>query len=487
MREITLKDKAINGVSWSFVDNFANTGISFLVGLILARLLSPSEYGLIGIISIFIALFSSIVNSGFSNALIRKKDVESIDYNTVFLFNMIISCVLYGLILFLSPLISSFFRKPELVPIMRVMSIIIILNAFSVVQQTILIKRIDFKTQTKISVIASLLSGVLGIIMAVSNFGVWSLVGQQISRQLLNTILLWIFNTWRPNFLFSIQSFKELFSFGWKLLVSGLIDTLWKQIFQIVIGKWYSADSLGQYTRAEQFSSIFSTNLTTIVQRVSYPVLSTFQDNPDQLKFAYKKVIKTTMLITFVCMLGLAAIAKPLILVLIGEKWLPSAYMLQIVCFSAMLYPLHAINLNMLQVMGRSDLFLKLEIIKKIIAFGPILLGIFINIFWMLWGSVFVGFICYYLNSFYSGRDLNYGFYEQLKDVSTSFVIASLMAILVYLVTFIQISEFIMLPLQLVIGFGVVILTCEMLRTQEYIEIKTIIKKIFLKIGNQNK
>lgn len=361
----SLKHKTVRGVTWSFVDNIANQGITFLVGLVLARLLSPEEYGLIGIIMIFIAVFNSIVDSGFSNALIRKNDATNIDYNTVFITNLLLSVVLFLILFACAPSIGRFFNKLELVPLTRVMGCILIINAFAIIQRTLLVKRVDFKTQTKVSLIASVSSGVIGVCMAFAGLGVWSLVGQQVSRQLLNACFLWYYAKWLPAVQFSLHSFKELFGFGWKLLVSELINTVWKEMYQVIIGKCYSAQMLGQYTRSKQFASIFSSNLTTVIQRVSYPVLSSIQDDKERLKLAYQRVIKVAMLVTFICMIGLAAIAKPMIVVLIGEKWLVAATLLPVICFNMMLYPLHALNLNMLQVQGRSDLFLKLEIAKK--------------------------------------------------------------------------------------------------------------------------
>ena len=478
----SLKNKTIKGVSWSFVDNIAGSGIMFLVGIILARILTPKEFGLIGIISIFIAVFNSIVDSGFSNALIRKNNATHIDYNTAFIFNLILSGALFLGLFFLAPFVGTFFKEPQLVPLTRAMSVIVLINAFALVQRTLLVKRVDFKTQTKISIIASITSGVIGIGMALKGFGVWSLVAQQISRQLLNTVFLWIFNKWLPKLEFSIKSFKELFGFGWKLLVSGLIDTIWREIYQVVIGKVYAPSTLGQYTRAKQFSDIFSSNLSGVVQRVSYPVLSSIQDDNERLKQAYKKVIKSTMFMSFVLTLGLAAVAKPMVLVLIGEKWLPSVEFLQIICFSAMLYPLHAINLNMLQVKGRSDLFLILEIIKKTIAIGPILLGIFVNINAMLWGSVLTSFFALYLNAYYSGRDLNYSILEQVKDILPSFLIAFLMAGIVWAISFINISPFILLPIQILIGFLIIFAIGERTKMNEYIELKEIIVSTINKI-----
>lgn len=481
----SLKDKTLHGVGWSFADNLVNQGVTFLIGLVLARLLSPEEYGLISIIVIFISVFNTIVDSGFSNALIRKVDVTDIDYSTVFWTNILVSVVLFFALFFSAPAIARFFNQPQLLPLTKVMSCVIIINALAIIQRTILIKNLDFKTQTKVSVISSLISGGLGIVMALFGFGVWSLVAQQISRQLLNSLFLWVFTKWVPHLDFSVQSFKVLFGFSWKLLVSGLIDTIWKEIYQVVIGKFYSPATLGQYTRAQQFGSIFSSNLTSVVQRVSYPVLSEIQDDKERLKNAYRKVIKVTMLVTFCCMLGLAAIAKPMIVTLIGEQWLPAVPFLQIICLNMMLYPLHAINLNMLQVQGRSDLFLKLEIIKKLIAVGPLLLGIFIGIHWMLFGSVLAGFVAYCLNSFYSGRFLNYSMLDQLKDILPSLFVAGFMAVLVFMISYISLPNLTLLVIQLVVGFVTTIALCEIFKIDSYIEIKEIVLNYIKKIRHE--
>lgn len=470
----SLKSKTVKGVGWSFADSLGSQGITFIVGLVLARMLTPAEYGLIGIILIFVNIFNSIVNSGFSAALIRKKDASDDDYNTVFITNMAISVVLAIALFFSAPLIADFFNQLQLDALSKAMSCIVIINALGLVQFTILTKRIDFKTHTKISLIASISSGIIGIGMAFAGYGVWSLVGQQISRQLLNTLLLWLYNKWIPKMHFSTKSFKELFGFGWKLLVSSLIDVVWRDIYQVVIGKCYSPATLGQYTNAHHFGSIFSSNLTGIIQRVSYPVLSSIQDDKERMKQAYRRVIKVTMLVTFVFMLGLAAVAKPMILVLIGDQWLIAAIFLPIICLQMMLYPLHAINLNMLQVQGRSDLFLRLEIIKKAIAVIPLLLGIFIDINWMLWGSVFTGMFAFYLNSYYSGKLLNYSTTDQVKDILPSFGIAAIMAIITYLVSLLPLSPFILLPLQIIVGAVITIVLCETIKLEEYKELKSI-------------
>lgn len=478
----SLKHKTVKGVSWSFIDSFSSQGVTFLVGLVLARLLTPEDFGLIGIILIFVSVFNSIVDSGFSNALIRKKDATDKDFNTVFVCNLCISVVLCVTLYLSAPTISHFFSRPPLTNLLRAMSAIIIINALAIIQRTILMKEIDFKTQTKISLISSISSAAVGLCLAFAGFGVWALVGQQFARQGLNTVFLWIYARWYPRLQFSLESFKELFGFGWKLLVSGLIDTVWREIYQVVIGKCYAPATLGQYSRAQQFGSIFSSNLTTIVQRVSYPVLSSIQDDKARLKEGYKRIIKISMLPTFILMLGMAGCAKSMTIVLVGPQWLPAVPLLQIICFQMMLYPLHSLNLNILQVEGRSDLFLRLEIIKKVIGVGPILLGIFGNIYWMLTGSVLTGFIAYYLNAYYSGPAIGYTIKEQILDVIPSLGVALTMAAAVYAMSFIPISPFILFPLQIIIGAVIAIGLSKSLKLPEYLEIEDIAKGQFAKL-----
>lgn len=482
----TLKEKTVKGVGWSFIDNIAGSGISFLVGIVLARLLSPEEFGVIGMITIFVAISNSIVDSGFSSALIRKIDASEKDYNTTFIFNFGVSLLLYLILYVSSPSISRFYNEPQLIPVTRVIGLVLIFNALGIIQRTRLVKKVDFKTQAKISIIASTGSGIIGIGMAFYGFGVWSLVAQQLSRQFLNSFFLWIFNKWRPALHFSVDSFRELFGFGSKLMLSGIINTTFNNIYYVIIGKFYAADQLGQYTRAEQFNTIFSSNLTSVVQRVSYPVLSSLQDDRAQLVGAYRKVIKTTMLVTFACMLGMAAVAKPMILILIGEKWLPAVPYLQIMCFAGMLYPLHAINLNMLQVKGRSDLFLKLEIYKKIIAVVPIALGIFLGIEYLLLGSVFTSVVAFFLNSHYSGPLIGYSTKEQLKDIFPTFIISLITAAIMWSMSLLPLNNWAIILLQIIIGVSLAILLYEKSNLEEYMELKGIVISFWHKITNKN-
>lgn len=482
MAEQSLKDKTIKGTFWSAADAFLGQGMTFIVGLVLARLLSPEDYGLIGIVAIFTTILTGIVDSGFSNALIRKKDTTNEDYNTMFITNMVMSIALFGLLFVCSPLIADFFARQELIWLVRAMGLILILQALSITQVTILTKRIDFKTKAKASLISAVLSGAIGIGMAFTGFGVWSLVGQQLSKQLLYTLCLWFFNKWWPKLEFSIESFKYMWGFGWKLMVSGLLNNIWNQLYQVVVGKFYSPATLGQYSRAKDFASIFSSNLTMIIQRVSYPVLAEVQDDRERMVAGYRKIIKTTMFVTAISLLSLGAISDPLLYCLIGPQWHEAASYMPLVCLSMSLYPLHAINLNMLQVQGRSDIFLVLEIVKKVIAVGPICLGIFVNIYWMLIGSIVIGIISFFLNSYYTGRELHYTSWMQLKDISSIYGVATFVAVSVFFLKYLPLSYWIVLPLQTVVGTVVLLMVCKIFKLQEYYEVKKIAVSYISKI-----
>lgn len=478
----SLRSKTIKGVGWSAADAFLGQGITFLVGLVLARILSPEEYGLIGICLIFTTVLNGVVDSGFSSALIRKNDATNDEYNTMFITNLVVSFVLYIALYFASPFISTFFNRTELTLLIRVLGVVLIINALSIVQNTILTKRIDFKTKTKVSLISAVVSGIVGIAMAYAGLGVWALISQVLTKQLLYTLCLWMFNRWWPNFTFSRESFRYMWGFGSKMMLSGLLDNIWKQLYQVVVGKFYSPATLGQYSRSKEYANIFSANITSIVLRVSFPVLSEIQDDKERLIVVYRKVIKVTMFVTCICMISLGAVAEPLIYCLIGPKWHEAATYLPLICISMSLYPLHALNLNMLQVQGRSDIFLYLEIVKKVIGIIPLVVGIFCNIYWMLMGSIFTGITSFFLNSYYTGKGLGYTSWMQLKDVSRSYGMAFIVAIAVYYFKYLPIPNWVILPIQVIIGCIVLFTLCEVAKPYEYIEIKQIILPIFSKI-----
>lgn len=485
MQQESLKNKTIKGVGWSAADALLGQGVTFIVGLVLARLLSPDEYGLIGICLIFTTVLNGIVDSGFSNALIRKKDVTDEDYNTMFTTNMAISIVLYVLLFISAPFVSDFFHRIELIALVRVTGLILFLNALSITQVTILTKNIDFKTKTKASLVSAIISGVIGIAMAFMGYGVWSLVTQQLSKQLLYTLCLWVLNKWWPKFTFYKDSFKYMWGFGWKLLVSGILNNVWNQLYQVVIGRCYTSSTLGHYTRANECASIFSSNLTTIIQRVTFPVLSELQDDKKKLLVSYRKLIKVSMFVTVICMFALGAMAEPMIYSLIGPQWHQAATFLPFICITMSLYPLHAINLNMLQVQGRSDLFLYLEIVKKIITLIPIFIGAFVGVYWMLCASIFTGFIAFLLNSWFTGKFLNYSSWQQLKDVLPSYLIALFIGFIVYMLKFLPLSYNLIFPLQILatIIFGWIV--NRIINLEEYCEIKNIVLTVIKKYGKK--
>lgn len=474
MPQESIKAKTVSGVGWSAADAFLGYGITFIVGLVLARLLTPVEYGLIGIVAIFTTVLSGIVDSGFTNAIIRKKDATNNDYNTMFITNMVMSVLLYFVLFISAPSIASFFERPELIDLVRVMGLILIVQAMSLVQYTILSKRIDFKTKTKASFISALISGGVGIAMAFLGCGVWSLVGQSLSYKILFTACLWIMNKWWPSLRFDRSSFRYMWGFGWKIMLSGLLNNIWNQLYQVVVGKFYSPATLGQYSRGKEYASLFSSSFSAIVQRVTFPALADIQDDTQRMIAAYRKIIKTTMFVTAIVMFAMGAVAEPFIYCLIGPQWHQAATFLPLICISMSLYPLHAINLNMLQVQGRSDIFLVIEIIKKILAIGPICLGVFVNIYWMLVGSIIVGVIAFFLNSYYTGKKLGYSSWMQLKDIAPSYGIALLIAVSVYFFKYLPLSNWIILPIQIFVGVAVFLLVCEKTQIDEYVEVKEI-------------
>lgn len=481
MQQESLKNKTIKGVGWSAADAFLGQGVTFIVGLVLARLLSPDEYGMIGICLIFTTILNGIIDSGFSNALIRKKDVTEEDYNTMFMTNLAISIVLYVLLFIGAPLVSDFFRREELTALVRVTGLVLFFNALSITQITILTKKIDFKTKTKASLVSAIISGIIGIAMAFMGYGVWALVYQQLSKQLLYTICLWVLNRWWPKFTFYKDSFKYMWGFGWKLLVSGVLNNVWNQLYQVVIGKCYTPSTLGHYTRANEYANLFSANLTSIVQRVSYPVLAEIQDDKKRMVQGYRKVIKITMFVTAVCMVSLGAVSEPLIYTLIGTKWHEAATYLPLICISMSLYPLHAINLNILQVLGRSDIFLYLEIIKKCIGLLPIVIGVFCGIYYMLIVSILTSIIGLYLNTWYTGKTLKYTFWRQLGDIAPSYLTAFIIALSVYFLKYFPLPFYVILVIQIIVGLITGLVVSELLKLGEYMELKSILIKLIKK------
>ena len=484
MAEQSLKNKTVKGVAWSGIDNVVQFGVTFVVSIVLARLLTPDDYGLIGIITIFTTVSAALVDGGLTTALIRKKEITNDDFNTSFLANLSMSIVLYICIFVSAPLIAEFFRREELVSLTRVCSLGIIIDALAIVQRVRLTKRLDFKSQAKITLIASVLSGIIGIGLAFLCFGVWALVAQSLAVHSLRAMFLCFYNKWMPHLRFSQNSFNELFGFGWKMMLSRLLDTVWKELYQVVVGRFYNPATLGQYTRAKQFSYLFSTNITNVIQRVTYPVLADIQDDRERMVTAYRMVIKTTMFVTANGMLLLAGISEPLVYCLIGSKWHEASVYLPLICISGSTYPLHAINLNMLQVQGRSDLYLGLEILKKVIAVGPLLIGAFVGIMPMLMVNIITIVIYYFLNSYYSGELIGYSSLKQLRDIAPSYQLATILGLSVFFLKYIPISYWVILPMQIILGCLVFFTLSPIICRDEYKETKTIVTPFLKKINS---
>ena len=428
----SLKQKTVKGVLWSSLERFSVQGIQFIVMIIMANMLTPHDYGLVAMLAVFIAVSQSLVDSGFSQALIRKQDRTETDNSTVFYFNIAIGLILYGLLFTVAPLIADFYNEPQLTDITRIIGLSVLFNSFVVVQRALLTIQIDFKTQAKAALTAAILSGILGIWMAARGYGVWSIVAQQLTNLGTNTLLLWILSHWRPRWTYSWNSFHELFGFGSKLMVSGLIDTLYRNIYLIVIGRVFSASDLGYYTRAHQFTDFPSSNISGIIQRVTYPVLCSIQNENERLSNVYRKFLRLSAFIVFPLMMGLAAVAEPLVLTLLKEEWLFTATLLSIICFSMMWYPIHSININLLQVKGRSDLFLKLEIYKKIVGVCILCITIPMGLIAMCIGSLFSSMIALIINTYYTGKLIGVGFIRQMRDLFPIFILSVSMGIIVY-------------------------------------------------------
>lgn len=474
----SLKNKTVKGTIWSTLERFSVQGIQFIVMIIMARILTPADYGLVGMLSIFIAVSQSLIDSGFSQALIRKQDRSEIDNSTVFYFNIGVGIVLYFILFFSAPLIAKFYNEPQLIPITRVVGLSLVFNSLAVVQRALLTVKLDFKTQAKASFVGAIISGGIGITMAYTGFGVWAIVCQQISNLAIITILLWILSHWKPIWAYSWKSFKELFGFGSKLLASGLLNTVFKNIYLIIIGKFFRASDLGYYTRAHQFTDFASSNITGIFQRVTYPVLCTIQNDDEHLSDVYRRLLRTSAFIIFPLMMGLAAVAKPMVISFLTEKWIFSAIIIQILCFSQMWYPVHAINLNLLQVKGRSDLFLKLEIIKKIILVLILCITLPLGLLPMCFGMIASSLIALVINTYYTGKLIHLGFFKQMKDLFPTLILSMVTGAIVYLtVSSLHINSWLTLGIGIIEGISFYILTAKLLRFNEFSELLSIIRR----------
>ncbi len=430
---VGLRHKTVNALLWSSLDRFGSVLILFLVNIVLARMLFPEDFGLIGMIMVFIAISNSIVDSGFGAALIQKKDVSKEDYSTIFYLNVALGIVFFIILYATSPLIASFYEQSQLTVLLRALAIVLVINAFVMVQSAILQKAVDFKKIARINIVSALLSGLLAIGCAIKGLGVWSLAIQVISNSCLKCVLYWITNPWRPMLIFSMQSLKNLFGYGSKLLLSGLLDTTYQNLQSLIIGKVFNSKDLGYYTQAQRLQDAPGLTISSIVTQVTFPVFSTLQDDNEKMKIGVKKSLKALVFINFPLMVLLAVIAKPLIVLLFTDKWIPSILYFQLLCAAGMLFVLHTTTLSILKAKGRSDIFLKLEILKKTAGVALIVIGIIsYGIIGMIIGMIVSSYVSYFLNGFYSGRIINYKLKDQLKDIFPYFIISIVVGIIVF-------------------------------------------------------
>lgn len=445
----SLKHQAVKGVVWSAVERFSVQGVQFVLGIIIARLVAPSEYGSIAMLGIFLAVAQTFIDSGFSNALIQKKDRTDIDYSTAFYFNLAIAIVVYGILFFIAPFIASFYKEPQLEMITRFIGLNLIISGISIVQRAKLTVKLDFKTQAKASFIAVLFSGIVGVALAYKGFGIWALIVQALLNNLLDTLLLWICAKWMPSFMFSWRSFKILFSFGSKLLLSGLLHTVYINLYSLVIGRKYSAIDVGYYNRAYSLAQFPSINIVWIITRAIYPVQCEMQDNDEQLNKSFIQYLRMSCYIIFPLMIGLSALAKPLVLVLLTEKWLPMAESLSILCIAYMWYPVMVINNQILNVKGRTDYFLKAEIIKKILAITILIITLPWGVEVLCWGVVLYNLLDCIIIIYYAKRVVLTTYRDQIKNIAPILLITAIMGgIILVMNQFIASSFF-----QLVWGF----------------------------------
>ena len=462
------KSKTQKGLVWSFIERFATQGVQFVFGIILARLLSPDDYGIIAMPLVFLALAQCIIDSGFSSALIRKPELSEEDLSTAFYFNIGVGVVCYLTLFFTSPLIAVFYNTPILSDLLKVTALATLFNPLCAVQQAILTRKIDFKTQAIVSLSGAIVSGIVGLAMAYSGFGVWSLVCQQVGGYLIRSVLLWMLSGWKPKKTWSWDSFHYLWGFGSKMLGSGLLDTAYNNIYPIVIGKFFSANDLGNYTRAQQFASLPSSNITGVLQRVTFPVLSSIQNEDERLAKNYRKILKLSAFIIFPLMMLLSAIADPLIRVVLTDKWAGCIILLQIICFSMMWYPIHSINLNLLQVKGRSDLFFRLEIFKKVIGVAIMCVTIPKGIIWMVSGGIFNSLIALVINTYYTGKLINIGYLRQMGDLLPIWGVSFFMWLLVHATILITSNVYIQLPIGIITGVIVYLVGAKLLLKSEW-------------------
>jgi len=473
-----LKQKTINGMVWSVSERISLQVMHMLVSIILARLLGPSEFGLLGMLAIFTSIAQSVLDSGFGSALIQKKDATQTDSSSIFYFNLLIGIFLASIFFFSAPLIADFYQQPILKPITRVLSLNMIINAFSLVQLSILRKKMEFKNHFIVSMIAVLFSGVAGIIAAYNGLGVWSLVIQTLSHSLAQAIALWILSKWRPIGHFSFESLKTMFSFGSRLLVAGIIETIFKNLYQTFIGKVYSPSDVGYYSRASTMESAASVATSMALGTVVFAAFSPYQDDDTTLRKVHSKTIKMSMFVLMPVMIGLIAIAEPLFLFLLTEKWADSIPYFQLLCVIGLLFPIVVQNYNLLRIKGRTDLHLRLEIFKYVITVIAIALTYKHGIIALIYGQITVAVISHFVVSYFVGRLVDYTLFDQLKALFPQGIISLIMGGSIYFVGNLlnTDSNLLIFSTQIVLGVVIYFLLNRLIKAPELEEFLSIIR-----------
>lgn len=452
MAEANLKTTVLTSLIWKFLERAGVSGVQAVVQIVLARLLLPEDYGVIALIAVFIAVAQIFVTSGLNTALIQKKEVDDTDYSSVFFLSLIIAAVCYAVIFITSPLIAAFYGNEIITPVLRVLGITLFFGAFNSIQNAVIARTFTFKNLFISSLGAVIISGIAGIIIALLGYGVWALVGQQLVSYIALCAIMWVTVDWRPKLLFSLTRVKTLFSFGWKLLVSAQIDTIYNNISTLVIGKLYPANMLGYYTQGQQYPNVIVSNINASIQTVMLPAYAKNQDDKATVKQIMRRALTTSSFLVLPAMAGLAAVAEPLILLLLTEKWLLAVPFLQIFCCVYAMWPIHTVNLQAINGIGRSDVFLKLEIIKKAVGLIALAITIPMGIYAMAVGMIFIGIIGTFINAYPNKKLLNYSPLEQWKDIMPSLLISAVMFGIVYTITFLTLPCWIMLIIQIPLG-----------------------------------
>lgn len=474
-----LKEKTAKGLFWSSIQNFSVHGFEFLLMLFMARLLGPKEYGTIGLLGVFMALSRLFINSGFGSGLIRKKGRTQEDLCTVFYFNIGMSIICYIILFFIAPYVADFYNIPALSPLLRVIGLTLITGAFNTVHVAVFNFTINFKTQAKISIVQSVVGGLTGLTLAFLGFGVWALAIQRIVTSIVALIMVWTHAIWKPQWIFSKKSFKELFNFGYKLVITGLINTLYNNVYPVIVGKFFTADILGHSSRANHWASFPSSNLTTILTNVTFASLAKIQDDNERLARAYRKMIRTSAFVIFPSMMGLSAVSGPLMAVVLGPKWGLCAQILTIISFTHMLSPIHSLNRNLILVKGRSDITLKLSIIQKIIGLTLMLTAAFnFGVMAIFYAGLIGSILMLFMNTYYTGKFINVGFWKQMKDIAPTFILCVIMFIAVRLTMSVIPNIYAQLVASILVGAGIYIGSAYLLKFEELGEVVSMYKEM---------